>query len=164
MVGHLGSNYLTAVGLSNQVVTLVSSFFTAVATGSTALVARYTGSKDRKRASETLQQSMLLGLIIGLVATLVGVPLAGQAMVWLQAGAEVRPLGATYLQIASFSYALIAMMAIGNGALRGAGDTKTPLLIMGTVNILNIAVTYILLHGMGPIPPWVSMGRLLALP
>ncbi len=40
MVGHHGSTALTAVGLSDNVVMLVSSFFTAVATGSTALVAR----------------------------------------------------------------------------------------------------------------------------
>ena len=38
MVGHIGANAVAAVGLSNQAVMLVTTFFAAVATGVTALV------------------------------------------------------------------------------------------------------------------------------
>lgn len=152
MVGHHGSTALTAVGLSDNVVMLVSSFFTAVATGSTALVARAVGARDEERANQVLRHSMLLALLIGLLCTVIAVPLVKQTLVWLQAGPDVLPLGISYLSIVSFSYLMMSLMFVGNGALRGAGDTRTPLWVMGIVNVLNILITYLLLDGQGPFP------------
>jgi putative MATE family efflux protein len=152
MVGHLGAVSLTSVGLADQVIMLVSSFFVAVSTGSTALIARCTGAKDPQRACRALQQSTLVAFAVGLVCTLFGVPLARQAMVWLGAADDVVALGADYLRIGSYSYALMALMFVGNGALRGAGDTRTPLIIMSIINVINVVVGYSLLHGLGPLP------------
>ena len=153
MVGHMGSATLTAVGLGTQVVMLASSFFTAVATANTALVARSVGSGNRDRASDALGQSVLLGLLLGLVATILGAALASNAMVWLRAPVDVLPLGRDYLAINSLSYVLMSLMFIGNAALRGAGDTRTPLGIMAVVNIINVLVTYACMEGWGPLEP-----------
>jgi len=152
MVGHLGSASLTAVGLSDQIVMLFSAFFLAVSTGNTALVARCIGARDKERACNVLQQSMLTGGAIGLACTVVGMALSSQAMIWFGAAKDVIPLGSAYLWIVSLSYALMALMFIGNSALRGAGDTRTPLWVMGIVNVVNIAVGYALLTGLGPLP------------
>ena len=46
MVGHIGASAVAAVGLSNQVVMLITTFFAAVATGVTALVARHIGARE----------------------------------------------------------------------------------------------------------------------
>ena len=48
LVGHLGAASLAAVGLSNNIVMLAMSFFAAVATGTTALVARHVGGASRR--------------------------------------------------------------------------------------------------------------------
>ncbi len=152
MVGHLGAASLTAVGLSDQVVMTVSSFLSAVATGSTVLVARCIGAEDPRTASRALQQSMLLGLIIGLVFTVVGYAVSPLALQWLGAAADVVPLGASYLRIVSLSFGTMALMFIGNGALRGAGDTRTPLAVMSLVNAVNILVSLAFLNGWGPLP------------
>lgn len=158
MVGHIGSGPLAAVGLGDQIVMLVSSFFLAVSTGSTALVARCIGAGDKEEASRVMQQSALLGALIGLLGTLAVTPLAWQIMVWLGAAEDVIPLGATYLGIASLSYTLMAVMFIGNGALRGAGDTRTPLVVMGIINVVNVVIGYVLLNGVGPFAPMGVQG------
>ncbi|NLS77922.1 MAG: MATE family efflux transporter [Chloroflexi bacterium] len=152
MVGHLGAASLTAVGLGDQVVMLLSGFLAAVATGSTVLVARCIGAKDPQTASRALQQSMLLGLAMGILFTVVGYSLSSSAMRWLGAAPDVIPLGTSYLRIVSLSYGMMALLFIGNGALRGAGDTRSPLVVMGIVNAVNILVSLAFLNGWGPLP------------
>jgi putative MATE family efflux protein len=53
----------------------------------------------------------------------------------------------TYLRIASSIFALSALMFVGNACLRGAGDTRTTMMVMGIVNVLNIAVAWTAING-----------------
>jgi len=61
MVGHLGSAALASVGLANQIFNIGLTVFAALATGSTAIVARYVGSKEPDKAGEVARQSLTLG-------------------------------------------------------------------------------------------------------
>ena len=57
-----------------------------------------------------------------------------------------------YLSIVSTTFLLAAWMFIGNAALRGSGDTRTPMLVMLAVNVVNIVVAYLFIYGPGPFP------------
>jgi putative MATE family efflux protein len=152
MVGHLGAEAVAAVGLANQAVMLVTTFFAAVATGVTALVARHIGAREPDGANAIARQGYLLGGLIGLIGTAFGLILARPTMVILQAPAEVVAPGATYLSIVAISFLLASWMFIGNAALRGAGDTRSPMLVMLVVNVVNIVVAYSFIYGLGPLP------------
>jgi len=152
MVGHLGAAAVTAVGLSNQAVMLVTTFFAATATGVTALVARHIGAGEPERANVITHQGYLLGAAFGLLTLAFGLSLSQPTMRTLQAPAEVISDGATYLSIVALTFPLAAWLFIGNAALRGSGDTRTPMLIMLVVNIVNIAVAYATIYGVGPLP------------
>lgn len=152
MVGHLGAVAVTAVGLSNQAVMLVTTFFAATATGVTALVARHIGAGEPARANTIAHQGYLLGAVFGVLALAFGLSMSLPTMRALQAPAEVVGDGATYLSIVALSFPLAAWLFIGNAALRGSGDTRTPMLIMLVVNIVNIAVAYAAIYGVGPLP------------
>ena len=73
-------------------------------------------------------------------------------MVALRAPADVVGPGAHYLSIVSTTFVLAAWMFIGNAALRGAGDTRSPMMVMLVVNVVNIAVAYTFIYGPGPFP------------
>jgi Na+-driven multidrug efflux pump len=60
---------------------------------------------------------------------------------------EVKDLALTYLEMTVISYPAAAIALIGSGALRGAGNTKIPLLINGGMNILNIIISSVLIYG-----------------
>ncbi|MBU0492318.1 MAG: MATE family efflux transporter [Chloroflexi bacterium] len=152
LVGHLGASALAAAGLSNQVVTLVSAVFMAIATGSTALVARYVGAGEPRRANQVLGQSIILGLLMGGVSTGLCLLLAYPIIAWLGAAPDVVAQGGLYLSISSASLVLFALLNIGNAVLRGAGDTRTPMLVMAVVNVVNIAAAYGLIHGIMGLP------------
>ncbi len=152
MVGHLGAEAVAAVGLANQAVLLVTTFFAAVATGVTALVARHTGAAEGDRANGITHQGYLLGAALGVAMMALGLALATPTMLVLQAPAEVVAPGANYLSIVAITFLLASWLFIGNAALRGSGDTRSPMLIMLAVNVVNIIVAYAFIYGPGPLP------------
>ena len=99
MVGHLGAAAVTAVGLSNQAVLLITTFFAAVATGVTALIARHIGAHDGEHANTIMHQGYLLGAFFGLLTLAFGLLFGFQTMRVLQAPADVIGPGATYFSV-----------------------------------------------------------------
>jgi putative MATE family efflux protein len=65
---------------------------------------------------------------------------------------QVAQLSVMFLRIVAFSMPLAGVMFVCNAALRGAGDTRTPLLIMLLVNGINIALSWVLINGRFGVP------------
>jgi putative MATE family efflux protein len=158
LVGHLGPDALAAVGLANQVILLAMTVIMALATGTTALVARQVGAGDLHGARTTLQQSLLMVAPVGVGITVLLAVAARPALGFFQPEATVAVLGQQYLRVASLTFAFHAILTVGNAALRGSGDTRTPLYIMLLVNGVNVLLSYLLIHGWGPIPAWGVLG------
>jgi putative MATE family efflux protein len=146
-LGYTSSTALAGVGLANQIVWLITVVFMAVSVGSTALIARARGAGDHETTNRVLRQSLLVGLAMGLLATVAGVALAQPAIAMLGADADVLPRGVAFLQIAASTFATAALLFIGTAALRGVGDTRTPLFVMLGVNVVNIALSWLLVNG-----------------
>jgi MATE family multidrug resistance protein len=149
LVGHLSAtaDALAGVGLANQIIWLITVLFMAVSVGSTALIARAHGAGDRETANRVLRQSLLVGLLMGLLATTTTLALATPAIQLLGAGEDVLPRGVTFLQIVALTFTPAALLFIGTAALRGAGDTRTPLYFMLGVNVVNILLSWLLING-----------------
>jgi putative MATE family efflux protein len=164
LVGHLGATALAAVGLSGTITATASIFFSAVSTGSTALIAQAVGAKKARRAAPTpgaedpdlsvrvLEQSVLMALIVGLAGMLVLLPFARQSLVLMGAEPATADMGAPYLFLQALSLPFMSLLMVGNAALRGAGDTRTPMLIMTGMNVANLVLSLLLIQGPGPLP------------
>jgi MATE family multidrug resistance protein len=146
-LGYSSATALAGVGLANQMVWLVTVLFMAVSVGSTALIARARGAADMQAANRALRQSMIVGLAMGVAATLLGTLFAAPFMQILGAGPDVLPRSVTFLHIAALTFAPAALLFIGTAALRGAGDTRTPLYVMLGVNAVNILISWLLVNG-----------------
>ncbi|GIV96294.1 MAG: MATE efflux family protein [Herpetosiphonaceae bacterium] len=146
-VGYGTETALAAVGTAQQIVWTLTTLFMAVAMGTTVLVAREIGAGNPEEANRVLRQSLLLGAGVGLLATLLSFIFARPMMGVLGAAPEVIDQGAVYLQIATLAMLPAALMFVCSAALRGAGDTRTPLYAMLVVNALNIAVAWLLVNG-----------------
>lgn len=163
MVGRLGADPLAGVALANQVLMLLIVFFSGLAVGTTALVAHATGARDRTRADKTLAQSFLLGLIVAMAISLLGIVLAEPILRFLGASPAVARAGGLYLQINAAATPFLMVMLVGNGALRGAGDTRTPMTITAAINALNLALSYVLIFGAFGLPGQGVLGAAWAL-
>ena len=108
-----------------------------------------------------LRQSVLLGALIGVMATILGLSLAGPAVTLLGAEEDVVKLGASYLRVVSSIFFFSTLMFIGNASLRGAGDTRTPLFVMLVVNVLNIVIAWTAINGPFGLPRLGVVGSAL---
>lgn len=161
-LGYTSSAALAGAGLANMLVWLAMVTFGAVGVGATALVARSRGAGDTGAASEVLRQSLLLGLLLGIAATAIFVPLARPALAALGASPEVLPLGVTFLTVVALSFGPAAALLVGAAALRGVGDTRTPLYVMALVNTVNISISLLLINGHAGAPALGVTGAALA--
>ena len=152
LVGHIGAAALASVGLASQWVFLTNAFFGAIGVGSTVLIARSIGAKDSDLANRTLRQSILVAGFIGIISTILGLALAQPAVALMGAEPETLRLGTIYLRIVAAVFLPATLMFISNAAMRGTGDTRTPLKIMLIVNAINIVVAWSLINGAFGLP------------
>lgn len=151
-LGYGSAQALAAVGLASYVVWTATTLFIAVAVAATALIARAIGASDPLTANSALRQSLVLGAGMGLLALVLIALFAGQMMQVLGAPSDVYPLGVDFLRITALSMPLAGLLFIGNAALRGQGDTRTPLLVMFVVNGLNVLIAWALVNGQFGLP------------
>jgi len=140
---------------------MAMTLFGAIATGSTALIARFIGARDPRLADQVLRQSILLAAGTGLVATILGVLFARTAVTVIGAQGDVVQLSTDYLRVVSGIFLFSTLMFVGNASLRGAGDTRTPLYIMVVVNVINVIVAWTAINGPFGLPKLGVVGSAL---
>lgn len=149
--GRIGSQATTAVGLAAYVSWLASMLVGLVATGTTALVARHWGAGDFPQANRITNRSMTMALVMGLVVyAFIFTAAPGFAAV-LRMDDETSRVVVNYLRIEGFGHIFTSLSLVGAAALRGAGDMRSPMLILGLVSIVNVLASTALVFGVGPV-------------
>ena len=149
LVSWLGKEAMAGVGLADSFNIIIISFFAAIDLGTTVVVAFSLAKRNGKRARAATRQSLALMTVLSLVLVF-AIELWGHLIIDLIAGGaepKVKELALSYLQTSAWSYPAAAIALIGSGALRGAGNTKIPMLINGGMNILNIVISSVLIYG-----------------
>ncbi|MBF6614981.1 MAG: MATE family efflux transporter [Chloroflexi bacterium] len=146
VVARLGTDALSGVGASQQLIWVLTTALIAVSMGTTVLVARFTGAHQHEKASAVLKQSLMLAAVVGLA--LIPVSLLSHPLLSMLGltGAAAND-GATYLSITLQFAMLIVLMFVAGAALRGSGDTKTPMFVTGFINIINAVLAVALVFG-----------------
>jgi putative MATE family efflux protein len=144
IVGHLGAEAIAGVGLGGQILNLIAALFGALGVGATAVVARAIGGKNQKEAEAVAGQGILLALILGVSASLIVFGFAQPIIAAFGGEAGVVADGTSWLRMAGPSFWLLGLLLVGNAIMRGAGDTRTPLVIMIAANLVNIVVAWTL--------------------
>ncbi|MEW6105981.1 MAG: MATE family efflux transporter [Bacillota bacterium] len=147
MVGRIGPAAIAAVGLTNQPVFFATAVFMALNVGTTAVIARAIGAGERPVANNALRQSFVLTTIMGIGVSVLGLVLARDVMVLMGAEEDVIPLGVAYMKIVAAGAIFMLLTMSVAAALRGAGDTKTPMKVNTFCNILNVIGNYLLIYG-----------------
>ncbi len=149
IVGHLGTPHLGGLTLASNVVGVVVGLSVFLAYGTTAMVSRRLGAGDRAGALASGIDGMALGALLGLALAVVLVPFAPAVIGLYGASAEVTALGADYLRVVALGLPALLVILASTGVLRGLQDTRTPLRVVVTINLLNIALNVALVYGAG---------------
>ena len=148
-VSRLGAEYISSVGIVTTLFGLYQVIFAALSTGCTVLIARFIGQDKKSKAMSTLFQSILIGVIISIVFYLFAFIFYKQIIGLFYGSLDKVALDLTHLYYRStvIGIPFIVMDLIISGAQKGAGDTKTPMMISVFVNIINIILNIFLVRG-----------------
>jgi putative MATE family efflux protein len=162
MVGRLGATALAAVGVGAQVLSAVSVAMTAVGTGTMALVARHVGAREAGAAERVLGQSIVAAFGLSVLAVIPMIAFAAGVVGLFGVDPPVVEQGGAFVRMVMLSIPQSAVLFVIGAALRGAGDTRTPLFIGIVVNILNVVGNYVLIFGKFGAPTLGVPGSALA--
>ncbi len=160
--GRISSEATGAVGLAAYVGWLASMLFGLVGTGTTALVARHWGAGEFDDANRVLNRSLAIAAVMGIVVCFFVFVVSPLFARLLGMDGQTRDITIHYLRIDALGYLFTGLTLVGAAALRGTGDTRTPMYILGIVNILNMAASAALTFGVGPFPNFGIDAVLLA--
>jgi putative MATE family efflux protein len=160
MVGHyVGYTGNAAIGVAWQIFLVVMVFITSLFTGMGVLVARFAGANNRAAAERAVYQAFLTAgaISVGVLAP-IGYFLAPTLLGFVNATPAVQAEALPFLRIMFvFSFGMMMYFLVG-GALRAAGDARTPLSLGIALTALNIGLNVVLIRGLGPIPAFGTAG------
>ena len=162
MVGRLSAEALNAVGLGGQIVFTITAVFSGIGIGTMVLVARFTGAQQREDVQRTASRGLGLGFIIGLLVS-AGTGLLSKPL--LQVFVKdplVLGYAVSYMRITSAAVAFMIPMNVGSYIMRGAGNTRTPMVIAGIANAINVVGDYALIFGKFGLPRLEVVGAATA--
>lgn len=147
IVGRLGTVPLAGLAVASTVLTTLITVCNFLAYGTTARVAFLSGRGDRPGGAIVAAQGLWLAVAIGVVLA-VAVGLAGRRLAGVVGGeGAVLEAATTYLRISAVGIPLVLVALVGNGYLRGVSDTRTPLLVVGMANVVNLVLEVVLVYG-----------------
>jgi putative MATE family efflux protein len=158
MVARLGPAALAGVGAALQILFFLISILSATSVGSAVLVAQAVGARNFARAALLAKQSLVWSVIISLPLILIGL-FAAEAIIGIFGmEPEVTQIGADYLRVTMGTVSVLTLSLLGGGVLRGAGDSRTPMLISLFANVINVILTYGLIYGELGMPELGAVG------
>ena len=97
-------------------------------------------------------------MLLSVPLALVGLVLAGPIIGVFGMEPDVARIGADYLQVTMGTVVVLVALIIGGGVLRGAGDSRTPMLVTAIANVLNVGLAYGLIYGHWGLPEMGAVG------
>ncbi len=160
MVGHyVGYTGNAAIGVSWQIFLVVMVFIGSLFSGMGVLVARFAGANEPDKVNRSVYQAFLTAAVLSVgVLAPVGYLLAPSLLELVNATSEVKAEALPYLRIMFvFSFGMMVFFMLG-GALRSAGDARTPLRYGIALTVLNLVLNVVFIRGLGPIPAFGTAG------
>jgi len=158
LVAALGAAALAGVGSGLQIMFFVLAALAALSVGSSILVAQAVGARDLAAACRLARQSLLWSVILSVPLALVGFTLAGPIIGIFGLAPDVAAIAQSYLRVAMGTVVVLVALVIGGGVLRGAGDSRTPMLVTLAANIVNLGLAYSLIYGQFGLPALGAVG------
>ncbi len=159
----LGAQALSAVGLTTQPKFLLMTAFMAMNTGVTALVARYKGLGDQKKANLVVRQGLMFTFVATVILSILGVVFARPMVLFMGSTEEQVTIWATqYLQIQMAGFMTMALTSTITASLRGVGDSRSSMIYNLIANVVNVFFNWMLIYGNLGMPKMDVAGASLA--
>ena len=160
LVGHLvGFQANAAIGVALQIWLVVIVFIGSLFSGMGVLVARFVGANEPDKVDRTVYQAFLTSAFLSLVIMApLGYFLGPTLLDLVNAAPEVKAEALPFMRIMFVGSVGMLIFFMLGGALRSAGDARTPMVLGIVMTVLNLVFNVVLIRGLGPIPALGTRG------
>ena len=135
---YLGDNSLAAVGSTAAIFELIVGFTMGMGTGFGIISARYFGSKDHRQLKKSIALSIILGLLISILLTVISYFSLPVLLNLLHTPSEIYQEALSYIQFIALFLSVTMFYNLSAGMLRAIGDSLTPLIVLFVASIINV--------------------------
>ncbi len=139
-VSGLGQDALAAVGIFMPFIMILSALAMGIGVGGSSAISRAIGAKNRERAGNIGDHTIIVGSLIGIIAGFSIFPFLNFIFLGMGATPKTANLATQYGQIIILGSPFIFLSNLGSAILRGEGDTKRAMYVMIISSILNMVL------------------------
>ena len=152
VAGHfIGSHALAAVGSNMTIMQMAVAIFFGITMGANILISQNYGAKNYNALKNIVDTFMIFVYIASLLFTVFGFLVASTIHAFLKTPLEILEYSLSYLNIMLLGMLPMFGYNAVSAALRGIGDTKTPLLLLIVASIINVVldIVFVTVFNMG---------------
>ena len=157
-IGRLSVMEINSYGIGRRIYGIYYSVFKGLAVGTMIAIAKRFGMGDKDQCARLQQESYLMILPAAVLFALLVIVFAGPLLSLMTKDAVLLSNGIVFLRQTALFYPLLAIIHLNASAFQANGNTRTPMLIAGIGNLVTIAIGYVLIFGLGPIPAFGVTG------
>lgn len=156
-----GSQTTTAVAIGSQVMHMLTVIIVGFAMGATVRIGRYVGAKDERSAAKTVGAAVVF--FAAFAAFLTALLLLCTNLITNVMLTPAEAVGETklYLGICFAGVPFITAYNVISSVFRGAGDSKRPMYFVAVACVVNIALDFVFIGGMGLGAAGAALGTVL---
>lgn len=148
MVGQLGEKATASVSTTTTINWLIFALPAAISVSVLAIASKAMGARDEKRLKRVSGQAILLSLVSGGILEIAAIILSPYIPIWMGAAEDIQGMASLYFTILSTTLIFRTSSRIFAAMMRATKDTKTPMLISASENILNAILNWVFIYGL----------------
>ena len=163
IVGHLGAtSYIGAIAVGGMLFNIIYWIFGFLRMGTSGMTSQAYGQKDEAESMRILARSIGVGMLIALALIILQYPIERIAFTFIKATPEVERLASLYFRICIWGAPAVLGLYSISGWCIGMQNSRYPMYIAITHNIVNILVSLILVYAFHMKIEGVAIGTLVA--
>ena len=163
IVGHLGAaSYIGAIAVGGMLFNIIYWIFGFLRMGTGGMTSQAYGRGDEAEMMRLLTRSTGVGMLIALTLIVLQYPIERTAFSLIETTPEVERLAATYFRICIWGAPAVLGLYSFSGWFIGMQNSRYPMFIAITQNIVNILMSLVLVYGLEMKIEGVAIGTLVA--
>jgi len=150
MVSVVGETAISGVSLVDSISNVILVLFGGLATGGAIVTSQYMGARMEEKAKLSAGQMVQMSLLISSVITVVCLLFAGPLLklCFGTVPEAVMDAATTYFYYMAVSFPFMALGSAGSVIFRCSGNTRIPMVVNITANLINVTGNAICIYGL----------------
>lgn len=162
MIGSLGEEYVSSIGLANKVFFVVNLLVFGIVSGCSVLLSQYYGKRDDENLNKTFGFMMAMSIGGSLIFFLLSMLIPQGLMRIFTDSETLIEIGSSYLRIVCVSYVFTAVSIGFSGLFRSVNRTRAPMVFTFISVFVNVIFNYGFIYGKLGLPALAANGAAIA--